>query len=50
MLKWRGREFRVDCQRIDAKDSEVSDEDAVLLGEKIAAGDFGSLETLWLVS
>jgi hypothetical protein len=50
MLRWRGREFQVDCQIMYANGSEVSEEDAVLLGEKIAAGDFGSLETLWLVS
>jgi hypothetical protein len=47
---WSGREFRADCQRVDARASGVSDEDVVLLGEMMAEGEFGSLETLWLVN
>ncbi len=47
---WRGREFKANCQRLDARASGVCDEDVVLLGELLAAGEFGSLETLWLVS
>ena len=47
---WRGRDFKANCQRLDARASGVCDEDVVLLGELLAAGEFVEFGSLFGVN